>query len=189
MPLDFGLKQREFVRKCAISAGFNVSQVISETSASILAYNLIQDDVSGAQNVLIYRCGGKSLTVSVVLITNGMLNVLNSVQKELGGDQITDILIEMLAQEFKRKHKVDPRETKRGKMKLKLNSENVKKILSTLDNANCYIESLYEGIDFNANISRSRFENEFGRNLQNYLDPINEVLNLVQLKHSDINKV
>ena len=45
----------------------------------------------------------------------------------------------MIAQEFIRKYKMDPRESKRGKMKLKLNADNVKHILSTLDNANCYI--------------------------------------------------
>ena len=72
-----------------------------------------------------------------------------------------DLMVELLAQEFKRKNKVDPRETKRGKLKLQVNAENVKHVLSTMDTANCYIESLYEGIDFNANVSRSRFDMEF----------------------------
>ena len=35
----------------------------------------------------------------------------------------------------------------------------VKQVLSTLDTANCYIESLFEGIDFNTNVTRARFEN------------------------------
>ena len=45
-----------------------------------------------------------------------------------------------------RKYKADPRETKRGKQKLLASAETVKHVLSTLDTANCYIESLYEGI-------------------------------------------
>ena len=53
-----------------------------------------------------------------------------------------------------RKYKADPRETKRGKQKLLASAETVKHVLSTLDTANCYIESLYEGIDFNANVTR-----------------------------------
>jgi molecular chaperone DnaK (HSP70) len=39
----------------------------------------------------------------------------------------------------------------------------VKHILSTLETANCYIESLYEGIDFNTNVTRARFENELAK--------------------------
>jgi molecular chaperone DnaK (HSP70) len=50
-----------------------------------------------------------------------------------------------------------------GRQKLTYNAENVKHILSTLDTANCYIESLYEGIDFNANVTRARFENELAK--------------------------
>ena len=69
----------------------------------------------------------------------------------------------MIAKEFVRKYKADPRETKRGKTKLKVNAENAKHVLSSLDTANCYIESLHEGIDYNGNLSRSRFELEFSK--------------------------
>ena len=41
-------------------------------------------------------------------------------------------------------------------------AETVKHVLSTLDTANCYIESLFEGIDFNTNVTRARFENTMG---------------------------
>ena len=58
-----------------------------------------------------------------------------------------------------------------GCQKLTINSDNVKHILSTLETANCYIESLYEGIDFNTNVTRARFENELAKvvsSLQNF---------------------
>jgi molecular chaperone DnaK (HSP70) len=62
-----------------------------------------------------------------------------------------------------RKHKVDPRENKRGAQKLLANGESIKHILSLLDTANCYIESLFEGIDFSTNVTRARFDNEIGK--------------------------
>ena len=62
-----------------------------------------------------------------------------------------------------RKYKVDPRETKRGKAKLFSHAETVKHILSRLDTASCYIESLYDGIDFNCTVTRARFENEISK--------------------------
>ena len=76
---------------------------------------------------------------------------------------IFQLFSEMIAKEFVRKYKMDPRETKRGKTKLKINAENAKHVLSSLDTANCYIESLHEGIDYNGNLSRSRFELEFSK--------------------------
>lgn len=163
VPLEFSLEQRELVAKCASKAGFKVAQVISEPAAALMAYGVGQNDPMASYKCLVFRCGGTSLTCSLVSVNGGMISVMKSVTKSIGGDSITDMLVEQLAAEFKRKHKVDPRETKRGKLKLKLNAENVKHVLSTLETANCYIESLHEGIDFNANISRSRFDIEFSK--------------------------
>jgi len=190
VPMDFTKKQREAVKKCAISAGFNVTQVISEVAAATLAYDISQENQdSPEQKCLIFQCGGATLTCSVVSVSGGMVSVINSLKKDIGGDQITEILIEMIAKEFIRKYKADPRETKRGKTKLKINAENAKHVLSSLDTANCYIESLHEGIDYNGNLSRSRFELEFSKTLPKLIEPIVEVLELSNLKPSDISKV
>ncbi len=50
----------------------------------------------------------------------------------IGGNRITELLANFLADEFKRKYRADPLETKRGAQKLHLNADNVKHILSTL---------------------------------------------------------
>ena len=81
------------------------------------------------------------------------------------------------------------RETKRGKTKLYNNAENVKHILSTLDTAKCYIESLYDGIDFSTNVTRARFENELSKVLPTLMDPIHNTLANSGIKASDIDKV
>ena len=65
----------------------------------------------------------------------------------------------------------------------------MKHILSTLDTANCYIESLYDGIDFSTNVTRARFENEMSKILSSLVDPIHEVLASSGIKPADIDKV
>ena len=65
----------------------------------------------------------------------------------------------------------------------------MKHILSTLDTAKCYIESLYDGIDFSTNVTRARFENELSKVLPSLLDPIQSVLTSSGIKASDIDKV
>ena len=69
------------------------------------------------------------------------------------------------------------------------NAETVKHILSTLDTAKCYIESLCDGIDFSTNVTRARFENEMSKMLPSLIDPIREVLTASGIKASDIDKV
>jgi molecular chaperone DnaK (HSP70) len=65
----------------------------------------------------------------------------------------------------------------------------VKHILSTLDTAKCYIESLYDGIDFSTNVTRARFENELSKVLPSLIDPIHKTLANSGIKASDIDKV
>ena len=69
------------------------------------------------------------------------------------------------------------------------NAENVKHILSTLDTAKCYIESLYDGIDFSTNVTRARFENEMSKVLPSLMEPIQTVLTSSGVKAADIDKV
>ena len=65
----------------------------------------------------------------------------------------------------------------------------MKHILSTLDTAKCYIESLYDGIDFSTNVTRARFENELSKVLPVLVDPIHSTLSHSGVKPSDIDKV
>ena len=56
--------------------------------------------------------------------------------------------------EFCRQWKVDCKQNSRSVMKLRNASENCKHILSRMQTAQCSVESLYEGIDFQSTISR-----------------------------------
>ena len=50
---------------------------------------------------------------------------------------------------------MDCSENKRSMTKLRVQSENCKHILSNLQTSPCSVESLYDGLDFQANVSRS----------------------------------
>jgi len=190
VPFNFTKDQREAVAGCAQAAGFNVVQVVGQPAAACLAYSLGQLDNTECQKCVVYRCGGNTLSVSVVQIVGGIMSVVKcSNYAATGGDQITAVLADYLAMEFQRKHRMDPRESKRSKLKLKIEAENVKHILSTLDTSNCYIESLCEGIDFSLNVTRARFDNELGKILSNFIDPVHQTLVEAGVKAADIDKV
>lgn len=192
---------RKCLERCAKEAGFRVVQVISEQAAACLAYGLGQEgpestgEAGRRRNLcLVYRCGGTSLTVSLVDVgLSGMYRVLNSKTAGGGrvgcGDQITKLLAGYLAEEFQKKYKVDPRESKKAHQKLELSAESVKRILSTLDTANSYIESLYDGIDFSTNVTRARFENVIAKVLPSLIEPVTGLLAESEVDPSDIYKV
>ncbi len=88
-----------------------------------------------------------------------------------------------------RKYKCDPREGRRSRQKLQTHAETVKHVLSTMDTAKCYIESLHEGIDFNMNVSRARFENEVSKALPELMAPVREALEASGLAADAVEKV
>jgi len=189
VPLSYTRQEREAVAKCAKDAGFNVVQVISEPSAACLSYSLGQLDLNERFTCLVYRVGGISMTASVVLVSGGCYSILDSISCEIGGDAVTDVLVAFLAKEFKQKYKADIMESKKGRAKLSAQAETCKHILSTLDTAHCYVESLYDGMDFSTNVTRARFENELSKVMTELMSPIETLLERCSLEPSDIGKV
>ena len=63
-----------------------------------------------------------------------------------------------MAEEFKRKMRMDITDDTRALSKLKYAAEQTKRILSQKDIAPCFVESLYEGADLNSVVNRGRFD-------------------------------
>ena len=51
---------------------------------------------------MVYRCGGTTLDVSIVLVRGGMYKVLCSVHRKQGGDRFTALVSNFLAEEFQK---------------------------------------------------------------------------------------
>ena len=190
IPHHFDEAQAAKFATFAEEVGFEVVQVISEEAAACVAYGLERDKAEDV-NVVVFRAGGRSVTCSVVEIVAGCVHVKGAFTDVSlgGGDRITQIVADFLAEEFMRKHKADPRETKKGQRKLKVHAETVKHVLSTLDTAGCYVESLYDGIDFNCNVSRGRFDNAIAKAVGEYVDFVRGCLDKVGVEAKAVNKV
>jgi len=187
VPLGFTGPQREKVRACAQKAGFKVVQVISECVAACLAHGLEQD--LERKHILVYRVGGSSMTATILLVSGGVYSIVDSVELSVGGDAITEIVTNYLGKEFKNKYKEDILCNKRAKAKLSLEAEKVKHVLSTLDTAHCFVESLYDGMDFSTNVTRARFDNEISKILSDLTAPISELFSRCKLNTADVSNV
>jgi molecular chaperone DnaK len=102
VPAVFTSAHRDVVASCADRAGFNVIQVISEPAAACLAYGLGQLDPSERFYAIVFRIGGVGMDVSLVLVNAGFVSVVETVTKDVGGHQVTELIVDYLAAEFQR---------------------------------------------------------------------------------------
>jgi molecular chaperone DnaK (HSP70) len=184
-PLHWTNESRDRLVKSAELAGFEVLQVISEPAAALLAYNVQESEEE--VNVLVYRLGGSSCDASVLKVSDGFISVEKSIfRSDLGGQCLTKDLAAYIAQEVKQKWKLDPQESKKAMAKLTSHADNCKHILSTLNSAHVFIESLLDGVDWSQNISRARFENIISSKLSSYIEPVQKVIENFEGKISKI---
>lgn len=189
VPLDFSSEVRRSVWKAAEKAGFNVLQVMSEPAASLLSYGIGQANKHEAITCMVYRCGGTTLDVSIVDVRGGMYSVKCFEHRKLGGDKFTALIADFLADEFQKKWKLDPRESRRSMSKMMAAAEDCKHILSTLNTAQVFVESLHEGVDLSSNVSRARLDMLTTQLMPSFTEPITAALSQAGLTLADINKV
>ncbi|XP_036163192.1 heat shock 70 kDa protein 14 isoform X7 [Myotis myotis] len=189
VPFDFGEKQKNALGEAARAAGFNVLRLIHEPSAALLAYGIGQESPAGKSNILVFKLGGTSLSISVMEVNSGIYRVISTnTDDNIGGTQFTETLAQHLASEFQRSFKHDIRGNARAMMKLMNSADIAKHSLSTLGSANCFLDSLYEGQDFDCNVSRARFELLCSPLFNKCIEAIRALLQQSGFAADDINK-
>lgn len=109
--------------------------------------------------MLCIKSGGLFTSIALYYVQNGFYSLEKTFGPfSIGGDQFTEVLIDYIAQEFFRKYKLDINESKRARAKARTAAENCKNILTTVPNTQLYIDSLMDGVDFNVQITRARYE-------------------------------
>ena len=128
--------------------------------------------------------------VTVLSIDEGIFEVKATAGDcHLGGEDFDNRLVHHFAQEFKRKHKQDLTNNKRAMRRLKSSCENVKKNLSSSTQASIEIDSLHDGIDFTASITRARFEELCSDLFRRLFEPLDKVLKDAGISKSKIDEI
>ncbi|MBN3296807.1 HSP7E protein, partial [Amia calva] len=188
VPFEFGEAQKNALRQAAEVSGFNVLRLIHEPSAALLAYGIGQDSPTGKSHVLVYKLGGTSLSVTVMEVNSGLYRVLATQSDgSIGGESFSEALAQYLASEFKKSYKHDITGNPRAMLKLMNSAEVAKHTLSTLGSSNCFVDSLFDGMDFDCNVSR--FELVCSTLFNKSIQPIKNLLDQVGLSTNDVSKV
>jgi len=189
VPAYFNDSQRQATKDAGTIAGLNILRIINEPTAAAIAYGLDKNDKT-ERNILIFDCGGGTFDVSILNIDDSIFEVRATAgDTHLGGEDFDTILVEHFAEEFRKKHKQDISENKKALRRLRTACERAKRTLSSATTANIEVDSLYDGIDFNASITRAKFENLCDSLFRKTMTPVEQVLKDSKLSKSQIDEV
>ncbi|XP_060070473.1 heat shock 70 kDa protein 14-like [Ylistrum balloti] len=190
VPTNFTEEQITAISDAAASGGFNILRVIKEPLAALMAYDIGQMENKTESCTLVFRLGGESSSVCVVKSYNGLYRIMGSVNStQLSGSKFTKALADHLAAEFYRQYKLDVKESRRSLSKLSVAAERCKHTLSTLGNASCAVDSLFEGVDFHNSVSRARLENQVGPLMHQCTSLIDAACSDAEITTDQIDKV
>ncbi|KAI6672065.1 hypothetical protein NL676_006950 [Syzygium grande] len=160
VPAYFNDSQRQATKDAGAIAGLNVLRIIKEPTAAVIAYGLDKKAKrTSEKNVLIFDLGGRNFNVSLLMIEEGIFEVKATARRHTpGGEDFDNRLVNHFVQEFKRKHKKDISGNARALRQLRTTCERAKQRFSSTTQTTIKIDSLYEGINFYATITRARFE-------------------------------
>ncbi|ORX43258.1 heat shock protein SSA1, partial [Piromyces finnis] len=189
VPAYFNDAQRRATVDASRIAGLNVLQIINEPTAAALAYGL-NKTIKGEENILVVDVGGGTTDVSLLSINNGTFTVKATAgDTRLGGEDLTNRLVDYFVEEFKRKYDRDISTNSRSLNRLRKLCERAKCILSSSFYASVEIEHLFDGIDLYSGITRAQFEELNSDYFEKILEPIERVLSDTDLDKSDIDEI
>jgi L1 cell adhesion molecule like protein len=176
VPAYFNDSQRLATKDAGAIAGLDVLRIINEPTAAAIAYGLDQKSKE-EKIVLIFDLGGGTFDVSLLSIQGGVFTVKATAgDTHLGGEDFDNNLLEHFKAEFKRKSKLDISEDPRALRRLRSACERAKRTLSSVTQTTVEVDSLFDGVDFSANITRARFEEINAVAFKSTVDPVEKVL-------------
>ncbi len=129
IPAYFDENQREATKEAGELAGLNVKRIINEPTAAALAYGLKSNK---REHVIVYDFGGGTFDISVLEIFDDFYEVKStSGDTFLGGDDFNERIAKWLLDDFRREYGIDLTLIPEALRRIKLESEEAKKTLST----------------------------------------------------------
>jgi heat shock 70kDa protein 1/2/6/8 len=189
VPAYFNDAQRQATKDAGVIAGLNVLRIINEPTAAAIAYGM--DKVSDkTKTILIFDAGGGTHDVSLLSLEDGVFEVKATAgDTHLGGEDINNIMIDYVVNEFNKKNKVDLSINKRALNRIRKVVEDAKKTLSVSTQVNIMVDSIYEGLDLNVLLTRAKFENLCADIFQRTIEPVEKVLSDAKINKKDVDEI
>ena len=192
VPAYFTDSQRQATKDAGSIAGLNVQRIINEPTAASLAYGL--DKTEEQQKILVYDLGGGTFDVSILELGDGVFEVLATHgDNHLGGDNFDQVVIDHIAEEFKKQEGIDLRQDSMALQRLKEAAEKAKMELSSTMTTNInlpFITATNTGPKhLNLDLTRAKFEEITSHLVEKTLEPIRKSLSDAGLSANELDKI
>ena len=192
VPAYFNDAQRQATKDAGKIAGLDVRRIINEPTAAALAYHM---DKGKSGKIAIFDLGGGTFDVSILEVGDGVVEVLaTNGDTHLGGDDFDDVLINHLADNFKKESGgVDLRQDKMALQRLKEAAESAKKTLSQTTTAQVSLPFITmvngQPKHLTATVSRATFEQITKSLIERCRAPCQSCLKDAKLSITDIDEI
>jgi len=192
VPAYFDDQQRQATIEAGKIAGLDVKRIVNEPTAAALAYGIDKSDKD--MKIVVFDFGGGTHDVSILDFGSGVFEVLaTGGDTHLGGDDIDNILINYMVDEFKKDKGVDLTKDPMAMQRLKEAAEKAKIELSSSTTTEInlpYITANENGPQHLVmNITRAKFEQLIDPIIKRTIEPCRTTLEQAKLSTSDIDEV
>ncbi|PIA15158.1 heat shock protein 70 [Coemansia reversa NRRL 1564] len=189
VPAYFNDAQRNATKDAGVISGLDVLRIINEPTAAAIAYGL-DSKQKEERKVLIFDLGGGTFDVSLLTIAGGIFAVKATAgDTHLGGEDFDNNLVNHFKEDFKRKHEKDIEGDARALRRLRTACERAKRTLSSLARTTVEVDSLFDGVDYQANLTRAKFEELNASLFQKTMEPVEKVLKDAEVGKSEVDDI
>ena len=192
VPAYFNDSQRQATKEAGEISGLKVQRIINEPTAAALAYGL--DKGGSDKKIAVYDLGGGTFDISILELGDGVFEVLSTNgDTHLGGDDFDQVLIDWLAEQFKKDEDIDLRKDPMALQRLKEAAEKAKIELSSSTQTEInlpYVTASPSGPKhLVTSLTRSKFEQLSDDLVKRSISPVKKALKDAGLSTSDIDEV
>jgi molecular chaperone DnaK len=192
VPAYFNDAQRQATKEAGEVAGLNVRRIVNEPTAAALAYGL--DKGKHDQKIAVFDLGGGTFDISILELGEGVFEVKSTNgDTHLGGDDFDKVVMDWLAEEFKKDEGIDLRKDPMALQRLKEASEKAKVELSSSSETEInlpYITAM-DGVPKHLvkKLSRAKFEQLADNLFTRCLKPCEQAIKDAGLSKDEIDEV
>ncbi|PIU36563.1 molecular chaperone DnaK [Candidatus Roizmanbacteria bacterium CG06_land_8_20_14_3_00_34_14] len=191
VPAYFDDAQRQATKQAGEIAGLEVVRIINEPTAAALAYGL---DKKHSHTIAVYDLGGGTFDITVLELGEGVFEVkATNGDTHLGGDDFDKVILDYIADEFKKDNGVDLRKDPQALQRLRDAAEKAKIELSTSKEAevNLPFITVKDGQPSHLvmKIGRDKLESLVGHLIEKTFGPVKAVLKDAKVEISKIDEI
>jgi molecular chaperone DnaK len=192
VPAYFNDSQRQATKEAGEIAGLKVRRIINEPTAASLAYGMDKRDKD--MKIAVFDLGGGTFDISILELGDGVFEVKSTNgDTHLGGDDFDEVIIDWLAEEFKKDEGADLTKDPMAMQRLKEAAEKAKVELSSSTSTEINLPYIMpvDGVPKHLvrSLSRSKFEQLADKLIQATLEPCKAAMKDAGLTNSDIDEV